>query len=85
MAGQLGWGSLQPAEIDAGKGRLVVVVAGSPFAEAYGGTDHGVCHLIRGALSGMAEGLFGCPVESEETMCLAKGDPHCRFEVRSRD
>jgi len=85
MAGQIGWGSMQPVEVTPQDGRLVVEVAGSPFAEAYGKTDHGVCHLIRGVLAGMAEGLFGNPVESEETMCLAKGDPLCRIEVRVRE
>lgn len=81
MGGQIGWGAMRLVEVDADAGRLVVEVSSSPFAAAYGPSDHGVCHLIRGVMVGMAEGLFGRPVHGVETRCVAMGHECCRIEV----
>jgi predicted hydrocarbon binding protein len=61
---------------------LVITVRNSPFAEAYGTSDKGVCHMIRGVMAGMAAGIFGSDINSEETLCVAKGDALCRFVLR---
>lgn len=82
MGGQIGWGRFELVELDAGAGRLVVQVHNSPFAEAYGTADHGVCHFIRGVMAGLGAGIFDAEVEAVETRCAAKGDAHCRFDVR---
>jgi predicted hydrocarbon binding protein len=33
-------------------------------------------------MAGMAVGIFGGDVVSDETLCRAKGDDRCRFEIR---
>lgn len=82
MGGQIGWGHFRMLEMDADSRRLVVAVAASPFAEAYGRSTTGVCHLIRGVLGGLGAGIFGAAVEAREVQCLAKGDARCRFELQ---
>ena len=37
--------------------------------------------LIGGYVTGLASGVFGKEVNANETSCLAKGDPYCRFEM----
>ena len=81
MGREIGWGDFEVEEFDQEGRRLVVLVRNSAFAEAYGDADRGVCHLIRGVMAGMAEGIFGGDVRSEETHCRAKGDDHCRFVI----
>jgi len=81
MGGEIGWGNFEVEEFDKKQRKLVVVVRDSPFAAAYGSSDGGVCHMIRGVLAGMAAGIFGTDVYSEETHCRAKGDPWCRFAI----
>ena len=33
-------------------------------------------------MAGMAVGIFGGDVASEETLCRSKGDDRCRFEIK---
>jgi predicted hydrocarbon binding protein len=82
MGREIGWGDFEVEEFDRQERELVVVVKNSAFAQAYGSADHGVCHMIRGVMAGMAAGIFGTDVRSEETHCRAKGDDLCRFIVR---
>jgi len=82
MGGEIGWGRFRLVQLDEAKSRLVVEVEHSAFAGGYDEpTQGGVCHLTRGVLSGLAAGLFEVEVTSDETLCLAKGDPLCRFEI----
>lgn len=83
MGGEIGWGRFELKTLDAARGELVVEVARSPFAEAYGPATVGVCHLIRGVLGGLGAGIFGKPVHAEEVLCLAKGDAVCKFVISS--
>lgn len=85
MGGEIGWGRFEVEEFDKEGKELVIVVRNSPFAEVYGPSDRGVCHMIRGVVAGMATGIFGGEVSSEETLCRAKGDELCRFVVRGRE
>jgi len=82
MGGEIGWGRFNVIELDVPGKELIVEVQNSAFAAAYGKADWGVCHMIRGVLAGMAAGIFGGDVVSEETACVAKGDPVCRFVIR---
>ena len=81
MGGEIGWGIFSLEHLDLDKGQMILEVGDSPFAAAYGQADSGVCHLIRGVMAGLGEGIFGGPVSSIETACAAKGDARCRFEV----
>jgi predicted hydrocarbon binding protein len=64
MGGEIGWGKFEVEKLDLDGKELIVVVKNSPFAEAYGDADKGVCHLIRGVMAGMAAGIFGTDVDS---------------------
>lgn len=79
MGGQLGWGALRVAELSLDAGRLVIEVANSAFAAAYGPSSQPVCHFICGVFAGVAEIVLGGEVEPLETECLACGGRLCRF------
>lgn len=79
MGNQIGWGKFSLKQYDPQAKRLCVAVAHSPFAQAYGKSSHGVCHLIRGVLAGVATVLFEGECRAEETACRAKGDENCLF------
>lgn len=80
MGGELGWGHLEVERLDREKKVLIIKAHNSAFAQAYGRSREGVCHLIRGVFAGVAEFLLGGPVEARETLCKASGDHFCRFE-----
>ncbi len=82
MGTEIGWGKFTVSSLDVEKRELVLVVASSPFAAAYGKAERGVCHLIRGVFAGLASGIFGCAVESHEEECSARGHARCKFVVR---
>jgi predicted hydrocarbon binding protein len=78
---EIGWGDfalerLTPFE-------LVVTVADSPLARAYGPASAPVCHLTRGVLHTLAASVLGPSATVEETACVAAGGARCRFEARA--
>jgi len=81
MGSQIGWGRFELKRFDPEKKSLSVKVYHSPFAEAYGTSTIPVCQFIRGVLTGMASVIFNKESEVNEILCLAKGDPFCRFEL----
>ena len=81
MGMELGWGDFSLVSFDPEAGRLIIEVKDSPFALAYGPSRVGVCHLIRGVFRGLAGTIFLHPASSVETLCVAKGDGCCRFEI----
>ena len=81
MGAQIGWGHFSLERFDPKSKILQVGVAHSPFAESYGKSSQGVCHLIRGVLTGMAAMLFEKDCTSHESECLAKGDARCLFVI----
>lgn len=89
MGGEIGWGRFEIGKLDIGDWKLAVNVHSSAFAAAYiqtprSSTQPPVCHLIRGVLGGLVAGLFGVDVVARETLCLARGDACCRFEIERR-
>lgn len=44
-----------------------------------------ICHLYIGSITEAVRWATGQEYRIVETMCTAKGDPHCRFEVREMD
>ena len=83
MGNQIGWGCFNLERYDPQEKSLRVSVAHSPFAESYGKSSQGVCHLIRGVLAGMASVVFETDCAAEETECVAKGDQRCLFVVQA--
>ncbi len=81
MGAEIGWGHFKLDEYDFAKKKLQISVEDSAFAEAYGNSDEGVCHLIRGVLSGLATILFSRNCTASEIECMARGDHHCVFRI----
>ena len=79
MGGELGWGRFALERHS--ERALVITVAGSPFAEAYGRAEAPVCHLIRGVLDALAGAVLAGAPRVVETACAATGAPLCRFEA----
>lgn len=82
MGSEIGWGGFRLDEYDPEADVLRVSVANSPFAESYGKSNRGVCHLIRGIVGGIGSVLFGQACTALEISCAAMGDEKCVFEVR---
>ena len=83
MGNRIGWGNFNLDRYDPEAKNLSITVTHSPFAEAYGSSNYGVCHLIRGVLAGMAAVLFGGDCTAAETECRARGDKACRFLIEA--
>jgi predicted hydrocarbon binding protein len=84
MGNQIGWGYFSLECYDPRAKQLRVSVAHSPFAQAYGKSPHGVCHLIRGVLTGMTTFVFEKDCNSTEIECRAKGDQRCLFVIEGK-
>lgn len=82
MGTEIGWGKMQVSSFNVPSGELVLVVESSPFASAYGNSDRGVCHLVRGVFAGLASGIFARDVEAREEECVAMGHARCKIVVR---
>jgi predicted hydrocarbon binding protein len=78
-AADLGWGAWT---FEPGRGRLGLVVAGSPFAEGWGAADAPVCAPVRGMLQAVSSVAVGLDADAHELECAACGAPACRFEAR---
>jgi predicted hydrocarbon binding protein len=76
---QIGWGEFALERLT--PTALVVTVAGSPFARAYGRAAAPVCHLTRGVLDALASVVLDEPARMVETACAAMGAERCRFET----
>jgi predicted hydrocarbon binding protein len=85
MGRQIGWGHFKLDEYDPKTKFFRITVEKSAFAEAYGVSTEGVCHLTRGVLSGLGTILFSKNCVALEHKCLAKGDGYCVFEVSVSD
>ncbi len=84
MGNQIGWGHFSLVRYDPTAKHLCVAVKHSPFAQAYGKSSQGVCHLIRGVLAGLAAVLFAGNCTADEVECQARGDKSCRFVIEAQ-
>ncbi|MBI5035253.1 MAG: XylR N-terminal domain-containing protein [Chloroflexi bacterium] len=82
MGTEIGWGKFTVSSFSVASCTLDLIVESSPFATAYGKSERGVCHLIRGVFAGLARGIFGREVIANEEECLAMGHTHCKFVIR---
>ena len=81
MGAEIGWGNFRLIKYDFKNRNLQIRVKNSAFAEAYGQSSKGVCHLVSGVLSGLGTVLFACNCTASESHCLAKGNKDCVFHV----
>ena len=83
MGTEIGWGHFALQKFELKRRYVSIIVRHSPFAAAYGRSSSGVCHLIRGVLSGLASAIFNKACIGSEVKCLAKGDDYCLFEIQT--
>jgi predicted hydrocarbon binding protein len=62
---------------------LIIKVENSFIAKEYGKSDVPVCHFIRGYCAGIGETLTNQAMDAEEVKCVACGDDHCEFVVKT--
>lgn len=80
MGGYLGWGKfVLQEEAPGGISGHEVVIHASPFAKAYGTSQHPVCSILCGALAGIFSTLKEMLYLCSESECVAMGNPFCRF------
>jgi hypothetical protein len=79
VAARLGWGSWSFAS--ASEAPLLIDVANSPFAAAYGKHGQPVCAPIAGVLRAAALSAFGEAAQVTERSCAVQGARCCRFEI----
>jgi predicted hydrocarbon binding protein len=75
-----GWGRIikETGSLEAGR---LEISSFQTFAYNYGKTDHKVCAVFEGILSGVLEGVTGCNWICRETSCIATGGELCEFEA----
>jgi len=80
-----GWGIVEVEYIDV-KAQVVSLKVYNLFESiaVKGKKKKPNCHFVRGYLNGIYSRYFNKEVEVIETMCIAKGDPYCRFIVRPK-
>ena len=61
--------------------KIVVTVENSALAASVNGQKKPICHPLAGYLAGYLEEAWKRPVKVRETVCMATGSPHCKFEV----
>ena len=81
----MGWGEWRIGSLRHEEKGLLIRLMDSPFAEAYGQSDAPVCHLVAGAVSGLAENLFALPAPCTEMHCRAQGAADCQFAATATD
>lgn len=52
------------------------------YIKIYGKSKEAVCWLLSGYATGYCTEFFGKTLMCKETMCVAKGDPHCQFTIK---
>lgn len=75
----VGFGRLEIVLVDTQKGRAVARVYDNFECEMFKGSGEPQGYLTRGLLEGWFEGILGPELKSEETKCIAMGDPYCEF------
>ena len=87
-----GWGDLAVKELVPNK-KLVIRASESyeakGYLDAYGKADAGKCYMLRGVAAAFMDLVYGGEYPDScfqyaavETVCQAKGDPHCEFVAR---
>jgi predicted hydrocarbon binding protein len=73
-----GWGRIEKALLREKTGEFIIRIYDNAFARAQH-SQVPSCYFVKGYLEGLIETLNGRHATSEETKCMAKGDPYCEF------
>jgi predicted hydrocarbon binding protein len=78
-----GWGDFKLTSVDLDKATAVVEAHGNfecvPFE---GKSSSPQSDFVRGHLGGVFSEIFGKRVNVTETLCVARGNPYCQFDVQ---
>lgn len=84
-----GFGIGKAEKMDFKNHELIIKGLDNPYPlyhkKIFGKSHLSVDHYFAGLMAGMGEGFFDMPMETTETMCVAKGDPYCLYEVKKRN
>jgi len=82
----LGWGKMSMSKAQLLKmatlKSMTVKIEDCFIPKAIGNTGQTSCHLLRGFFVGALETMTGRKCSCEETKCIARGDPHCEFQLK---
>lgn len=86
VASVRGWGRFEVIKADASSGIFVVRIHSS-FVEEFRLGKGKVCHIWRGFIAGVVQAILESlekvgTLKSEETECMANGDPYCEIRVK---
>jgi predicted hydrocarbon binding protein len=80
-----GFGVGKPIRIDIANKKAIIESRYNSFPfhhkAIFGKSNEAVDHYLSGLIGGMCEGFFEVPVDINETKCVAKANPYCKFEV----
>ena len=79
-----GWGRLQIDEFTLNPPYVLITVYNNFECKIGPASKTPYSQLTRGLISGYLSHLLGLETEVNETKCLVKGDPYCRFECKAR-
>lgn len=84
----IGFGISKLEMVDFNKQTLTIKGLYNPYPlcnkEVFGKSNAPVDYYLAGLLAGVAGGIIGVPMEAKETMCTAKGDAYCLYELTKR-
>ena len=78
-----GWGRMQIDKFTLNPHYALITVYNN-FECEIGQASKPYSQLTRGLIAGYLSHLLGLEMEVNETECLARGDPHCRFECKPK-
>lgn len=86
IASVRGWGRFKTVKADVDAGEFIIQIQSS-IAEEFQPSAGKVCHIWRGVFAGVVQTVLESlektgTLESEETMCIADGDPYCEIQVK---
>jgi predicted hydrocarbon binding protein len=78
-----GWGDFKLISVDLDKPTALVQAHNNFECAHLGGRgSSSQCDFVRGHLAGVFSEIFGKRVNATETLCVARGDPCCQFDVQ---
>ena len=75
-----GWGRIERTLLREKTGEFIIRIYDNAFARGQHSQTPS-CYFLKGYIEGLIETLTGKHATSEETKCMAKGDPYCEFQI----
>jgi len=80
-----GWMQIEPVNVNTKTKTAQIRLHNNFECELGKGNKKPYSHFLRGLIAGFFAGLFKQGVLVKEKKCIAKGDPYCEFEIRSKN